>query len=125
MIRQIDVEEWLFPDGGLWYIYSKDRQQPCVISLNPDDPAEKEEGIVCFVSKEVAEQYLEIMHWEGGLDLARFTIRFVEAEELLAWLARTKRWAQHLIWRFHDDSDQTFVHVSIPIEEVLKDRSVS
>lgn len=111
MSRQIDVEEWLFPNGGLWYIYSKDRRHPCVISLSPDDPAEEEQGIVCFVSKEVTVQDLEIMHREGGLDLARFTIRFVEAEELLTWLARAKRWAQHLIWPFHDNRPNLCPHV--------------
>jgi hypothetical protein len=83
---------WLFQDG-VWYIHSMDRQRPCVMPVESDS---QEGGVLCFVSEEVADKYLD----ELGpvIRKQRFVIRHVRFEELRGWAEQMQQYGPWLLW---------------------------
>jgi hypothetical protein len=119
MSLEIDLKGWLFPDGGVWFIYSLDDQRPSISCCNPDDQAKSEVGIFCFMHMEIAGHYLEIVCRDCNLDPMRFPIRYVQAEDLVPWLEEVSRWAPYLVWPLRHQLETPMVHLSVPIVDLL------
>lgn len=98
----------LFNDG-LYYIWSKSAQRPCVMRVRAGMP----EAILAFRSHAEAEQYVKAM----GQPLRRFPVRHVPLSESLgelrSWLAQWQGISPHLTWPTPKDSGHEFCTVAV------------
>ncbi len=120
-MTEINVQDWLFPDGGVWILFSNDHERPCLGHCNPDNPEESEIGIICFASQDRAKHFLETIYQSHDIDLSSYPIRYVKAGDLCTWLDQVKKWAPYLLWHMGHEVGKAIIHVSVPIADLLFD----
>ena len=115
--------DWLFPEGGIWYIYAR---QMCRPAINFAGHEKDKPGLLLFRTGTLATEYLAMVRWEIGpkFKLKNFVVRHLERHQIKDWLRRHRDKASWVFWP-HLTGEISVEHTVLEIDEILAEHPVA